>query len=126
MKLDKQLSYLKYSVFALTTLIIFNTGLVKSSDIWQFPNDEKKTEIDFDNVFFEYSSAFEDYDSYSNQFDNFFGMSYLETENKRNFQDLSISIDSRDLRDLYKEMLEGLTTIKNFKLNNEPFFKKKI
>ena len=126
MKLGKQLSYLKYSVFTLSTLMIFNTEFVKSSDIWQFSNIEKKTEIDFDNVFFEYSSAFEEYDSYSNQFDNFFGMSYLETENKRNFQDLSISIDSRDLRDLYKEMLEGLTTIKNFKINNEPFFKKKI
>ena len=126
MKLGKQLSYLKYSVFTLSTLMIFNTEFVKSSDIWQFSNIEKKTEIDFDNVFFEYSSAFEEYDSYSNQFDNFFGMSYLETENKRNFQDLSISIDSRDLRDLYKDMLEGLTTIKNFKINNEPFFKKKI
>ena len=126
MELGNPSRYLKYSVFLLGSLIICNTGLVKSSDIKQFYIGDKKTAIDFENVFLEYTSPFENYDSYSNQFDNFFGMSYLETENKRNFQDLSISIDSRDLRDLYKEMLEGLTTIKNFKLNNEPFFKKKI
>ena len=126
MKLGKSVRYLKYTFFLFGTLFICNAESVKSSNIWQFSKVEKKTEIDFDNVFFKYTSSFDYYDSYSNQFDNFFGISYLEAENKRNFQDLSISNDSRDLRDLYDDMLEGLTTIEKLKLDKEPFYKSKI
>ena len=118
--------YLKYSIFFFGALIIFDIGLLKSSDFKQFFRVDKKPEIDFENVFFEYSSSYENYDSYSNQFDNFFGMSYLETGTKRNFQDLSISIDSKKLRDLYEDMLEDITNIEKFNIDKEPFYKKKI
>ena len=126
MELGNPSRYLKYSHFLLGTLIIFNTGLVKSSDINQFSMSDKKTAIDFENVFLEYTSPFENYDSYSNQFDNFFGMNYLETEDKRNFQDLSVSIDSKKIRDLYKYMLENQSIIERIKTDKEPFYKKKI
>ena len=92
----------------------------------QFFIGNKKTSIDFENVFQEYTSSFENYDSYSNQFDNFFGMNYLETEDKRNFQDLSVSIDSKKIRDLYKDMLEDQSIIEKIKIDKEPFYKKKI
>ena len=95
MELGKPSRYLKCSFFLIGALITCNIELLKSADFQQFFRDEKKTEIDFDNIFFEYTIPFEYYDSYSNQFDNFFGMSYLETGTKRNFQDLSISIDSK-------------------------------
>ncbi len=126
MELHKSSRYLKYSLFLLGTLIICNTGVVNSSDIKQFSRGEKKTAKDFENIFYKYSYSFENYDSYSNQFDNFFGMNYLETENKRNFQDLSISIDSKNIRDLYEDMFEGLTIHEKVKQDIEPFFKKKI
>tara|TARA_Y100000991_G_C21645850_1_gene210201 strand:- start:45 stop:425 length:381 start_codon:yes stop_codon:yes gene_type:complete len=126
MELHKSSRYLKYSLFLLGTLIIGNTGVVNSSEIKQFSGVEKKTAKDFENVFYKYSLSFENYDSYSNQFDNFFGTNYLETEDKRNFQDLSISIDSKNLRDLYEDMFEGLTIPEKVKIDKEPFFKKKI
>ena len=126
MELNKSSRYLKYSLFLLGTLIIGNTGVVNSSEIKQFSGVEKKTAKDFENVFYKYSRSFENYDSYSSQFDDFFGMNYLETENKRNFQDLSISIDSKNIRDLYEDMFEGLTIHEKVKIDKEPFFKKKI
>lgn len=126
MELDKFLRCLKFSFFLLSSLIIFDPGLVKSGDFKQISNVDKKTEFDYDNVFFQYSTSFENYDSYSNQFDNFFGMNYLDTENKRNFQDLSISIDSKNIRDLYKNMLEQLTIIEEIEIDEEPLYKKKI
>ena len=126
MELHRFSRYLKYSLYLFGTLIMCNTELVNSSDIKQFSRGEKRTVKDFENVFYKYSRSFENYDSYLNQFDNFFGMNYLETEKKRNFQDLSISIDSKKIRDSYKDMLEGITAIEKFNLNKEPFYKKKI
>ena len=126
MELHRFSRYLKYSLYLFGTLIMCNTELVNSSDIKQFSGGEKKTEKDFENVFYKYSRAFENYDSYSNQFDNFFGMNYLETEKKRNFQDLSISIDSKNIRDLYDDMFEGLIIHEKVNIDTEPFFKKKI
>ncbi len=125
MEFVKSSKYLKYLLFLFGTLI-FNAGLVKSSDIKQFSGFEKITSNDFENVFYQNTSSFEDYDSYSNQFDNFFGMNYLESEKKINFQDLSISVDSKKIRDLYEYMLEGHTTIRKIKKDKEVFYKKKI
>ena len=125
MELVKFSRSLKYLLLLFGPLI-FNAGLVKSSDIKQFSGVEKITSIDFDNLYFENTTSFEDYDSYSHQFDNFFGMNYLETENKRNFQDLSISVDSKKIRDLYEYMLEGHTAIKKISKDKEVFYKKKI
>ena len=126
MEFGKFSRYLKYSIILVVALIICDIGLVKSSDFKRFFKVDEKTEIDFENVFFQYSSSYENYDSYSNQFDNFFGMSFLETGTKRNFQDLSISIDAKKLRDLYEDMLEDITNIGNSNIDKEPFYRKKI
>ena len=125
MEFVKSSRYLKYLLFLFGTLT-FNAGLVKSSDIKQFSGVEKITSNDFENVFYQNTVSFEDYDSYSNQFDNFFGMNYLEAEKKINFQDLSISVDSEKIRDLYEYMLEAHTSIKKIKKDKEVFYKKKI
>jgi len=126
MELGKSTGYLKYSIIIFGTFILCNTGLVNSTDIKKFSRDEKKIENDIDNVFFEFTRKYEDYDSYTNQFDNFFGINYLEAENKRNFQDLSISNDSKEIRNLYEDILEDNTIIKKIKIDQEPFYKKKI
>jgi len=126
MELDKPSRYLRALVFLLGSIIIFEIGSVKSSDIKQFSSSEEKTAMDFENAFLKYTNPFEKYDSYSNQFDNFFGINYIEAEDKRNFQDLSVSTDSKKIRDLYEDMLEEITTIQKFKIDKEPLYKKKI
>ena len=126
MELGKSPRYLKILLFLFGTLFICNSGSVEGSILNQFNNGEKIIATDFDKVFFQYTIPFENYDSYSNQFDNFFGMNYLETENKRNFQDLSISVDSKKIRDLYEYILEGHTTIKKISKDKEVFYKNKI
>ena len=126
MKFDKSLKYLKFSVGLFINFLIFNITLIESSEIKLFSESRRVTETEFDQIFFNYSIPFEDYDSYSNQFDNFFGINYLEIEDKRNFKDLSVSFDSRELRDLYKEMLENITHSEKIKGEKEPFYKNKL
>ena len=55
-----------------------------------------------------------------------FGINYLEAENKRNFQDLSISNDSKEIRNLYEDILEDNIIIKKIKIDQEPFYKKRF
>ena len=112
--------------YLISSLLMSNSVSVKGSDLESFSPSNEITEIDFENIFFKYTKSYENYDSYSNQFDNFFGMNFLETETKRNFQDLSISVDSKNIRDLYENMLHDLTSLEKVKINEEPIYKKKI
>ena len=126
MNFVKPLKYLKFSVGLFINFLIFNTTSIEGSGIKPFSDSKKITETEFDQIFFSYSIPFEDYDSYSSQFDNFFGMNYLEIENKRNFQDLSVSIDSKEIRNLYKEMIKNITNSEKIKGEKEPFYKNKL
>ena len=126
MKFDKSLKYFKFSVGLFINFLMFNTTLIESSEIKSFSESRRITETEFDQIFFNYSIPFEDYDSYSSQFDNFFGMNYLGIENKRNFQDLSVSIDSKEIRNLYKKMIENITYSEKIKGEKEPFYKYKL
>ena len=126
MNFVKPLKYLKFSVGLFINFLIFNTTSIESSGIKPFSDSKKITETEFDQIFFNYSIPFEDYDSYSSQFDNFFGMNYLETENKRNFHDLSMSVDSKEIRDLYQMMLKNITHSEKNNDEKEPFYKNKL
>ena len=126
MKFDKSLKYFKFSVGLFINFLMFNTTLIESSEIKSFSESRRITETEFDQIFFNYSIPFEDYDSYSSQFDNFFGLNYLEIENKRNFQDLSVSIDSKEIRNLYKVMIKNITHTEKIEGEKEPFFKYKL
>ena len=126
MNFVKPLKYLKFSVGLFINFLIFNTTLIESSGIRSFSESRRITEAEFDQIFFNYSIPFEDYDSYSSQFDNFFGMNFLETENKRNFHDLSMSVDSKEIRDLYQKMLKNITHFEKIKYEKEPFYKNKL
>tara|TARA_B100001769_G_C22072717_1_gene577461 strand:+ start:1173 stop:1553 length:381 start_codon:yes stop_codon:yes gene_type:complete len=118
--------YLRISVGFFISLILINSDLAQSSNKNLFVNRKNKIESDFENVFFKYSTSFEDYDSYSKQFDNFFGLNNALTNKKRNFQDLSVSIDSKEIRDLYKKMLKEISDPKKIMIEKEPFYKNKI
>ena len=126
MKLIKSCKFINFSFGLFVNFFLFNTTLIQSSEINSFSGSNRITENKFDQIYFNYSISFEDYDSYSSQFDNFFGMNYLGIENNRNFQDLSVSIDSKEIRDLYKMMLENITHSEKIKGDKEPFYKNKL
>lgn len=88
-------------------------------------------EIDFETVLNQNSVQFHDYENPKTLFDDFFGISNQVNESKfnTNFQDLSLQIDSMNIRQLYKEKLLEMTK-KNEKTEdnklNWSFFNKKI
>ena len=76
------------------------------------------------------SVKFHEYENTNNLFDDFFGKNNEpnETEFKINFQDLSLQIDSKNLREIYKQkLLEMLTNERvSTDKNNWTFFNSKI
>ena len=88
-------------------------------------------EIDFETVLNQNSVQFHDYENPKTLFDDFFGISNQVNESKfnTNFQDLTLQIDSMNIRQLYIEKLLEMTK-KNEKTKdnklNWSFFNKKI
>ena len=89
-------------------------------------------EIEFENVLNQNSVQFHEYENPKFLFDDFFGLGdpLNESQIKTNFQDLSLQIDSKNLRKIYKEkLLEMTNRIKKNSEDNEndwSFFSKKI
>ena len=96
-------------------------------------NLENISANDFENSLSQNSSEFYEYENAKNLYDDFFGLNDPSKESplKTNFQDLSLQIDSKNLRDLYKRKLLEMTKekrteySKDFK-NEWNFFNKKI
>ena len=76
------------------------------------------------------SVKFHEYENTNNLFDDFFGKNNEpnETEFKINFQDLSLQIDSKNLREIYKQKLLEMSTNERVSSdkNNWTFFNSKI
>ena len=71
------------------------------------------------------SVPFEKYDSRVNQFDKFFGLKIdYENDDKINFEDLSLTVDSKNIRTLFDRKLKEMT-IKN-KTTSSPFYLEKL
>lgn len=66
---------------------------------------------DFERSLNQNSVKFYEYENSKNLFDDFFGLNDPLTESslKTNFQDLSLQIDSKNIRDLYKKKLSEMT-----------------
>ena len=115
-------------------LILICLGYLSLNINGAYSNKKFKTQIgekDFERSLNTDSSQFQEYENAKNLFDDFFGLSNPtnETSYKTNFQDLSLQVDSKILRDLYEEKLESMT--KQFKKNDKKkdewsFFDKKI
>ena len=96
---------------------------VKASDI---NNETQISEEEFNSVFKGNSNMFEekDIDSHLRQF---FGLNPIEETNKINYPDLSITNDSKNLRELYDAKLKEMSTIENRDGEEiESFFKEKL
>ena len=68
-------------------------------------------EIDFENTLNKNSVQFHEYENHENLFNDFFGMSDPLNESSLNsgFQDLSLQIDSKNVREIYREKLLEMT-----------------
>ena len=114
-------------------MFIFLSNLGSFNNI-VFSNTNNNIQIgekDFDKALNQYSSHFHEYENEKNLFDDFFGLSDPSNENtfKTNFQDLSLQVESNNLRDLYVEKLKEMSKeLKNKDKNKSDwsFFNKKI
>ena len=71
------------------------------------------------------TTPYENYDSSINQFDKFFGLKIdLENDDKINYKDLSITIDSKNIRILFERKLNEMTT--NYKTDSNSFYSEKL
>ena len=117
--------YYKYTIqiLSLFTYLSINTLNVKGSEI------KKETQIseeEFSSVFKGYANMFEekDIDSHIRQF---FGLNPTEETIKINYPDLSITNDSKNLRELYDAKLKQMSTLENKDGEEiESFFKEKL
>ena len=88
-------------------------------------------EIDFETSLNQNSVQYHEYENQKNLFDDFFGLGdpLNESSFNTNFQDLSLQIDSKNLRELYREKLSEMG--KRIKKNDDnklkwSFFNKTI
>ncbi len=112
-------------LFTFLLLIIFTIKNVNS----EVHYSTNITDNDFEKILNLNSVEFHEYENTNNLFDDFLGKNNAPNESifKTNFQDLSLQIDSKNLRELYKIKL--LEMKGNNKINDKKewsFFKKKI
>jgi len=121
--------YLKNFLFIIVSLSFINSH--DNRVIGEVFEKNYIDEVDFESALNKNSIQFHEYENPTALFDDFFGLDnpLNESSFKTNFQDLSLQIDSKNLRELYKEKLLEMTRKSN--KNNEDksnwsFFNKKI
>ena len=81
----------------------------------------------FKEVFFKGDTNYQDYDSYNNQLELFFGAdkyNSLDSLEKKKFLDLALPFSSRDIRKLYDDKLKQMSAKENYHLDT--FFNDKL
>ena len=115
--------------------ILFGLGYLITNNNFSYSDTLSSIHInekDFENSLNLYSVEFHEYENSTNLFDEFFGLEYPsnETSDITNYQDLSIQIESKNLRDLYKkkiiEMTKSNKTNERKYENEWSFFNKEI
>jgi len=97
-------------------LIFFSLGFGASTNIISYSGESDLNHIsvnDFESSLYQNSVKFYEYENAKNLFDDFFGLNdpLNESSLKTNFQDLSLQIDSKNIRDLYKKKLSEMTRL---------------
>ena len=121
----KQENYLKFnsSFFKIViyTLLI-NTAFFTASVLAD--NDKSQIKFEkFEDIFYGNDTKFEDKDNHNSQFDSFFGINY-SLEN-RNFKDLSIPFNSRDIKKLFNDKLIQMS-VKETNKSKDDFFNNRL
>ena len=94
-----------------------------------YHNTKAITSDDFNDVLNKNNASYHEYENAEELFNDFFGLNdpRYEIIYKTNYQDLSLQIDSKNLRDLYKQKLNEMkNSNSSYKQDNWSFFKKKI
>ena len=116
-------------------LILICLGFISTNNNFAYSDTSSSSHIsanDFENSLYLNSVEFHEYENSANLFDDFFGLEYPfnETSDITNYEDLSIQIDSKNLRDLYKKKITEMTEsnkTKERKYENEwSFYNKEI
>ena len=116
----------------LTIIISFCfSNLYQSSVFCEILNNYDINEIDFEASLNQNSVQFHEYENPETLFSDFFGLRDPLNESllKTNFQDLSLQIDSKNVRELYTEKLLEMTTKNKKNVQDNPkwsFFNQKI
>ena len=115
--------------------ILIGLGYLITNNNFAYSDTSSSSHInekDFENSLYLNSFEFHEYENSANLFDDFFGLEYPfnETSDITNYQDLSIQVDSKNLRDLYKKKIIEMTKpnkTKERKYENEwSFYNKEI
>ena len=123
--IELKYKYLKYSTRLLFLFVLLNLNLldVKTSGLH---NKNQILEEDFSSVYMRHSSMFEENDIYSH-LREFFGLNSELEIFKGNYTDLTITNDSKNLRELYDAKLNQMTKKgSNGREKIELFFKDKL
>ena len=116
----------------LTIIISFCfSSIYQSSVFCEILNNNDINEIDFETSLNQNSIQFHEYENPETLFSDFFGLRDPLNESllKTNFQDLSLQIDSKNVRELYTEKLLEMTTKNKKNEQDNPkwsFFNQKI
>ena len=116
----------------LTIIISFCfSNIYQSSVFCEILNNNDINEIDFETSLNQNSVQFHEYENPETLFSDFFGLRDPLNESllKTNFQDLSLQIDSKNVRELYTEKLLEMTTKNKKNEQDNPkwsFFNQKI
>lgn len=122
MKKEKYLKFKRSFFNTIIYCILINGPHIFSSTL----ADHNKSQIKIENLedlFFRNDTKFENTDSFSNQFNSFFGIDY-SLENKH-FSDLAMPFTSRDIRKFYEDKLLQMYG-KEINKFNDGFFNDKL
>ena len=119
-------SFIKNFLFFLTCLNLYYSGAEA-----EILKKNKISETDFETILSQNSVKFYEYEKPANLFDDFFGLPdpLNKSTANTNFQDLSLQIDSKNLREIYSEKLLEMKKIRKVKKDEKSswyFFNKKI
>ena len=119
------------NILLVITLTFLNLDLYGRGAIGEMLDNDHIDEIDFETFLNQNSVQFHEYEKPETLFNDFFGLGDPQNDSSfnTNFQDLSLQIDSKNLREIYKKKLLDMTkTIKKNEdeKSNWSFFNKKI
>ena len=120
--------------FIYKPLLIFISLILIASPFKSVKSDDSGeyfiSENDFDNAVSRNSVRFYEYENSKNLLNDFFGKNNEPNQTKfeTNYQDLSLQIDSKNLRELYLQKLLEMSNNNSFikETNNWSFFNSKI
>ena len=107
---------------------VFLTTFIATTIVFASDQEYESTKISGEEFLQEVNKndvSYEKYDSPMSQFDKFFGLQInYDSDDQINFDDLSLSVDSKNIRDLYLRKLESLSS--DNKKNTNVFYTEKL